>query len=130
MNITKAHKVNSRLLLTLTAALIAAAPILSHAADAASVGVKVSFADLNPGTIEGAQRLYSRIEQAANTACGTSNMDTDVIMRGPGPCVRGAVARAVKGVKSPTLAQVYIEKNGLKAANEFGITRDVLAAKN
>jgi UrcA family protein len=122
-------KSNARILLALTATVIASAPICH--ADDSPVSVRVKYSDLNTDTVQGAHRLYTRIEAAANSACGTSNTDAEVIMSGPGPCVRNAIARAVRDVKSPALAQVYIEKNGARSAQEFGITAEMrTASKN
>ncbi len=121
-------KSNARMLFAFAVTVIASGPICTHADETASVHVR--YSDLNPGTPEGARHLYSRIEAAANTACGTSDTDTDVIMRGPGPCVRDAIARAVRDAKIPSLAQVFIEKRGVVEAQKFGITGELRAAKN
>jgi UrcA family protein len=92
--------------------------------------VRVKYTNSDLSTREGAHHIYSRIEAAANAACGTSDTDIDFIMRGPSPCVRGAIARAVNATKSSNLAQVYIDKNGLYAAQEFGVKSDVRTTKN
>ena len=52
------------------------------------------------------------------------------MMFAPGPCVLDAIGRAVQGAKIPNLAQVFIEKNGIDAAQQFGIMGDVRTAKN
>jgi UrcA family protein len=122
-------KSNARMLLALAVAVIASAPICSHADESASV--HVSYSDFNPNNAEGARRLYSRIEAAANAACGTSDMDTDVKVRGgPTRCVRDAIGRAVHDAKIPSLAQVYVQKRGVAEAQKFGVTSDVQTAKN
>ncbi len=124
-------KSNAGMLLALAATVIVSAPICSHAdesAQAAERVVKYSNSDLS--TSEGAHYIYSRIEAAANTVCGTSHTDIDFIMRGNSPCVRGAIARAVNATKSSNLAQVYIDKNGVYSAHEFGVRSDVLTTKN
>ncbi|MHB8477754.1 MAG: UrcA family protein [Steroidobacteraceae bacterium] len=126
MLITKALKSNMQLLLALTAAVMASAPICSHADESAnSVAVKYS----SPSTAEGARHLYARIERAANYACGTSSMDMEVMMNAPGPCVHDAIGRAIRSAKNPNLAQVYIEKNGNDEAHKFGISSDVMTAQ-
>lgn len=126
MLIARALKSNARLLLALTATVMASAPICSHADESAhSSPVKYS----NPTTAEGARHLYAQIERAANYACGTSSMDTEVIAGTPGPCVHLAISRAIHDVKNPNLAQVYIEKNGQNEAHKFGISTDVMTAK-
>jgi UrcA family protein len=126
----KTLKSNSRILIALTLTVMATAPICSVADESAqnTVHVKYSKSDLN--TTEGAHHIYSRIEAAANAACGTSSTDIDFIMRGPSPCVRRAIARAVNATRSPNLAQVYIDVNGAYAAREFGVSSDVLTTKN
>jgi UrcA family protein len=93
------------------------------------VSIQVKFSDLNPNTTEGAHRLYARIETAAYYACGESKSDTPEMMFAPGPCVKDAIGHAVRGAKIPNLAQVFIEKNGVDAAQQFGIG-DVRTAKN
>jgi UrcA family protein len=126
MLITRSLKSNARLLLALTATVMASAPICSHADDSApSRTVKYS----NPTTVEGARHLYVQIERAANYACGTSSMDTEAIAGTPGPCVHLAISRAIHDVKNSNLAQVYIEKNGRNEAQKFGISTDVMTAK-
>jgi UrcA family protein len=127
MLIRKALKSNARLLLALTATVMASAPICSHADESASSS-KVKYS--NPTTAEGARHLYAQIERAANYACGTSSLDVEVMMNAPGPCVHEAVSRAIHGVNNPNLAQVYIERNGKDEAQKFGISSDVMTAKN
>ena len=126
----KALKSNARMLLALAVTVMASAPICTHADDSAPAAVRVKYSNFDLSTSEGAHRIYSRIEAAANAACGTSNSDIDVIMRGPSPCVRGAIARAVNATKSSNLAQVYVEKNGADVAQEFGVTQDVRTVRN
>jgi UrcA family protein len=126
MLIARALKSNARLLLALTAAVMASAPICSHADESApSRTLKYS----SPTTAEGARHLYAQIERAAYYACGTSSMDTEVIAGAPGPCVHLAISRAIHDVKNPNLAQVYIEKYGQNEAQKFGISTDVMTAK-
>ena len=126
----KPLKSNAGMLLALAATVMASAPICSHADESAQAAVRVKYSNSDLSTREGAHRIYSRIEAAANAACGTSSSDIDFIMRGPSPCVRGAIARAVNATQSSNLAQVYIEKNGDYTAHEFGVRTDVLATKN
>jgi|SRR5271166_6286775 len=127
----KSPRPSARMLLVLSATVIASAPICVHADSPFSpVSVQVKFSDLNPNTTEGAHRLYTRIEAAAYNACGESTSDTPEMMLAPGPCVRDAIGRAVHAAKFPYLAQVFIEKNGAYAAHEFGISGEVRTAKN
>lgn len=127
----KTLKSSAGMLLALAATVIATAPICSHADESTQATehvVKYSKSELS--TTEGARQIYSRIEAAANYACGTSHTDIDFIMRGNSPCVRRAIARAVSATKSSNLAQVYIDKNGVYVAHEFGVRTDVLTTKN
>ena len=122
-----ALKPNARLLLVLTATIMATAPLCSLADESASASLKVQYS--NPTTAEGAHHLYAKIETAANYACGTSSTDYEAIAGTPGPCVRLAIGRAIHDANNAKLAQVYIEKNGLDEAQKFGITNDVRTAK-
>jgi UrcA family protein len=127
----KSLRSNARMLLVLSATVIASAPICVHAdSPFAPVSVQVKFSDLNPNTTEGAHRLYSRIETAAYAACGESKSDMPEMMFASGPCVRDAIGRAVHAAKIPHLAQVFIEKNGVDAAQQFDIKGAVRTAKN
>ena len=126
----KTRKSNAGMLLALAVTVMASAPICTHADESAQSAVRVKYSNSDLSTMEGAHHIYSRIEAAANIVCGTSSTDIDFIMRGPSPCVRGAIARAVNATKSSNLAQVYIDKNGLYAAHEFGVKSDVRTSKN
>jgi UrcA family protein len=127
----KSLRSNARMLLALSATVIACVPICVHAdSPFAPVSVQVKFSDLNANTAEGAKRLYARIETAAYAACGESKSDTPEMMFASGPCVRDAIGRAVHATKIPDLAKVFIEKNGADAAQRFGIMGDVRTAKN
>jgi UrcA family protein len=123
----RALKSNARLLLALTATVMASAPICSHADESAAASRKVQYS--NPTTVEGARHLYAMIERAAYAACGTSNTDYEALAGAAAPCVRLAIGRAIHDVNNTSLAQVYIEKNGLDQAHKFGITSDVLTVK-
>jgi UrcA family protein len=122
--------VSARLLLTLGAALIVCAPIGSQAADQTGKSMQLKVSDLDLSTAEGAHRLYRRIEQASYSVCGSQKQDTDVIVRGAGPCVRETIAHTVRELGIATLAQAYIQENGERAAQEFNISDKVRTAKN
>lgn len=108
-------------------AVAAAAPDVSRAGEPE---MRIRYSDLNINSPEGARHLYSRIERVANYACGTSNTDTDVIMRGPGPCVRAAIGHAVHNINSAMLTKLYVERNGVDLARQFGIEGDTLTARD
>jgi UrcA family protein len=106
---------------------MASAPIYSHA-DQSAPSLKINYS--NPRTAEAARKLYARIETAANEVCEQSSENIEAIMLRPGPCVHEAISRAIHDVNNPKLAQVYIEKNGKDEARKFGISSDVMTAKN
>lgn len=73
--------------------------------------VKVSYADLNLSTQEGATRLYSRIKRAARTVCGMDHPQPEELMYGHWkPCYDNAIATAVTKVNSPMLTAVHGSK--------------------
>jgi UrcA family protein len=112
----------------LVIALAAFAPVVSRAGE--PVQMRLSYSDLNLNSPEVARQLYLRIEQAANSVCGTSNTDVDVIMRGPGPCVRAAIGHAVHDIHSSMLTKLYVERNGVDRARQFGIEGDTLTVRD
>jgi len=119
-----------RVLLALAATAIAATPIYAHAEES-TASWRVNYSDLNLSSAEGVRTLYSRIEAAANYACGTSNEDTDVIVRGgPSRCVRDAIGHAVHDLKSAALSKLFIETNGIAEARKFGISDEMRTASN
>jgi len=116
--------------LAIGVAVTAFLPICSQADEPARTE-KVSFQKVNLQSDEGARKVYSLIVQAANSACETSDTDTDVRMRGgPGLCVRDAVARTVRQLDSQKLVQVYVAHNGIDRAREYGISDAVRTASN
>jgi UrcA family protein len=121
---------STRAFLALAVIITASAPVCSQADELSPPSRQVSYSNVNLNSTEGARKLYSRIYTAANYACGTSDSDTDVMVRGPGPCVKDAVARAVLKVNSPKLTQVYVEKNGVEVASTFGIGSVTRTASN
>jgi UrcA family protein len=123
---TRALKSYARLVLALSATIVASAPICSHADDS-EPSYKIKY--VSPANDEEARNLYAQIERAANYACGTSSTDIDAIMNAPGPCVHEAISRAIHNAKNRHLAQVYIAKNGREEAQKFGIDGDVITAR-
>lgn len=51
-------------------------------------------------------------------------------MRGPGPCVRAAIGHAVRDINNSTLTKLYVERNGVERARQFGIEGDTLTARD
>jgi UrcA family protein len=124
MLIKRALKLDARLLMAVSATVMALAPIYSHADESA----KVKYA--NPTTVEAARHVYRQIETAANLACGQQTEDIEVMARLPGPCVHDAVSRAIQKINNPLIVQAYIDNNGKDEARKFGITSDAMSAKN
>ncbi len=136
MLIRRVLKSNARLLLALTATVMASAPICSHADESApspkiryanTTSYKVIYSD--PASAEGARRLYSQIERAATYACGGSSTDIETVRNAYAACVHNAVSRAIYDTKNVNLAHVYIERNGKDEAQKFGISSDLMTAK-
>lgn len=128
--LTRFFKSNVAASLAIGVAVTAFLPICSQA-DAPARTEKVSFQRANLQSDEGARKVYMLIVQAANSACETSSTDTDVIMRGhAGLCVQEAVAHAVRQIDNQHLVRVYIAKNGMDRAREYGISDVVRTAGN
>jgi UrcA family protein len=126
---TKIRKLVIPSLLALIAGTAALTPVCAHADDFAPHSIRVSLADLNQNSAEGARKVYSRIESAAWTVCGESSMDIEVMYRhGPSDCVKEALAHAVRDARSAELAQLYIKKNGAKIAKQYNVSTDILVA--
>jgi UrcA family protein len=74
-------------------------PAAAHAADDNVVSMKISYADLNIQTPEGAKVLYKRIRHAAFVVCpGYGDLQEEF------KCVDQAIAGAIKQVDSPALS--------------------------
>ena len=88
---------------------IAFAPVARADADAAAdvPKLEVSYTDLDIATEQGARALYRRISTAARQVCprgeGSIVPKLNDISR---TCIRDAIARAVREVNSPRLAEV------------------------
>ena len=117
-------------LLALGAAGVALTPIRTRAADFSGHSQRVSLANLDLNSVEGARKAYTRIKAAAWSVCGESSMDIEVMVRGPGQCVQGAIARAVLGVQSVELSKLYIKRNGMQIATLYGVTSPIVTAGN
>ena len=73
----------------------------------------VKFADLNVGTSEGVQALYTRIHAAAGRVC----FQTDPVMKAAAlSCAKTAEAKAVEKLNLPSLTAYYRTKTGKYAA--------------
>ena len=93
---------------------LAAAATLSLAftapasADSFQRGERVSYADLNLSTQDGARTLLARIHRAADRVCFVANgpqpLDLHIARR---ECVNDAVGRAVARLDIPTVTAMY-----------------------
>ena len=126
--VTRFVKTNAGALFAVATAIAASAPVVCQADVLSPVQMRVNFSDLNINTAEGVSRLYSRIERTAYYACGTSSTDMEAIMGAQGPCVKTAIAHAVRDLHSSMLTEVFIKKNGAEAARTFGVAVDTRTA--
>ncbi|MBV8740346.1 MAG: UrcA family protein [Sinobacteraceae bacterium] len=101
----------SRLLAGVAGLVIFAAGTAAFAADRDGVrSYRVSAADLNVATDDGAAALYQRISWAAHQVCSEGNtMDLATQMR-VRKCEHEAIARAVDGLGSPRLAMLHANR--------------------
>jgi UrcA family protein len=77
---------------------------------------KVSFADLDLSQMDGAKKLYQRLDFTARKVCASAEPLNDFdffrlqLWR---TCTRNAVSRAVVKIDRTTLTAYYLEKTGL-----------------
>jgi len=76
-------------------------------ADESAPQVKVSYADLNLSSTQGAEALYRRIERAAGEVCYPRQERNLALMASRRACIHTAMSDAVTHVGSPTLMAVY-----------------------
>lgn len=69
----------------------------------------VHFGDLNLNTSQGAERLYLRLDRAARTVCGESDLDelSLQLWRSQRSCEQKAVGNAVTQLNRPKLTAVF-----------------------
>jgi UrcA family protein len=117
-------------LLVLATAATALTPIRVRADDFSPRSVRVSLHNLNLNSAEGARKAYGRLKEAAFSVCGESSEDIEVIVRGPGECVKETLARAVLDVQSAELSKLYIKRNGIGLATLYGVASPIVTAGN
>jgi UrcA family protein len=117
-------------LLALATATVVLSPKGAHADDFSTHSERVNLANLDLNSVEGARKAYARIKAAAWSVCGESSQDIGVIVRGPSKCVKDAIARAVIGVQSDELSELYIKRNGIQMAKLYGVMSPVVTAGN
>lgn len=71
------------------------------------MSLEVEYTDLDLATTAGAQALYKRIAQAAQTVCGPMNPRSARIMSAYRTCYQAAVTGAVEKVDAPTLTALH-----------------------
>lgn len=78
----------------------------------------VHFGDLNLNTSQGAERLYLRLDRAAQTVCGESDLDklSLRLWRSKRSCEQEAVGRAVTQLDKPKLTAVFDRHRGPEIA--------------
>jgi UrcA family protein len=89
-------------------------PAIADTGDIPSV--TVIFADLDISSPDGAAKLYSRIQGAANSVCTAYDRSGFAMQANFKACVSDAVGRAVAKVSSPALNAVYRTKTGATAS--------------
>lgn len=93
-----------------TTALVAnPTPALARATDTVTTHVMVHYGDLNLNKTGDADRLYIRLDRAAERACGAYKYDPLFLelWRGIRKCEHNAIGNAVTQVDSPKLTAVY-----------------------
>jgi UrcA family protein len=81
-------------------------------ADESAPQVKVSYADLNLSSMQGAEALYRRIKNAAGEVCYPREEKNLALMATRRACIHTAMSDAVTHVGSPTLMAVYNTHDG------------------
>ena len=81
-------------------------------ADDSRAQVKVSYADLNLSSTQGAETLYRRIKSAAGEVCYPGEEMNLSLMAKRRACIQKAISDAVMDVGSPTLIAVYNTHEG------------------
>jgi UrcA family protein len=103
------NRSTSRLLTALAGCLLAGTLSVAHAAppsDAVPTTV-VKYGDLNISTDDGARALYQRITAAARRVCPLDDSRELAQTARSNACRTAAVARAVRDINSPRLAELY-----------------------
>jgi UrcA family protein len=89
--------------------------------------VKVSFPDLDLSQMDGAKKLYQRLDFAASKVCASAEPLNDLdffrlqLWR---TCTRNAVSRAVVKIGRTTLTAYYLEKTGLQSTPSMTVAKN------
>lgn len=126
----RVHQAVVQALLALAVGIATLAPAAGHADEFAPVSIKVRIAGLDPNSVDGARKIYGRLERAAWNACGESETDIEVLAtNGPSKCVQDALAHAVRDVRSARVSAIYVHKHGAQMALQYGVTPQILTAQ-
>jgi UrcA family protein len=85
--------------------------------------ITVTYQDLDLDAAQGANVLYGRIHQAAESACAYLDHGDVLSLQHLRSCINGAVARAVSEVNSSALRAVYDAKNGTTMPSTATVAR-------
>ena len=88
---------------------------------------KVSFADLDLSQMDGAKKLYRRLDFAARKVCAAvePSSHADLISLGLWrTCTQDAVSRAVVKLDRTTLTAYYLEKTGLHSMPSITVAKN------
>lgn len=73
---------------------------------------RVSIADLDLSSADGARAFLKRVDIAAQRACGVEPVRSPLLPRDPAyfeQCVKDAIAQAVRGADTPMVAALHAE---------------------
>lgn len=97
-------------------AALAIAPGAAQAQPASSqesVSVRISYADLNLSSSEGAREMMGRIESAARIICGESSTNNDLSERArEHSCVDATMSEAVRSLDAPSVSALSDQRRG------------------
>ena len=86
-----------------------------------TVAIHVSTQGLDLHHPAGAQKLYVRLQHAADVACTHGNRADLKPSSDPVGCYEKALGEAIRSVNLPLLTQVYLETHTLRQAAAHGI---------
>jgi UrcA family protein len=77
--------------------------------------VRVSYADLDVSSAQGAAVLYRRIQGAAGNVCWRMYSSTEAYKLSKDACLQKVISDAVSKVNAPALSAVFASKYGVSA---------------
>ena len=94
---------------------------LAAADHAVTVSVGVSTQGLDLSRPDGAQKFYTRLQDAARVVCTHGNRVGLEPLRDPERCYEKALGDAIRSAKTPLLTQIYLATHTLRDAAARGI---------